>query len=107
MPRLRYLTTHINLPPGCPSGAVIREFLRLVFEEYGWFAPRRYGYFATWNQKLALRRIDYDALIALYEEKQSLSIAARTDSDFICIFRVFSTLSGQDCGPEAVRMGRT
>jgi hypothetical protein len=86
MPRLRYLTTHINLPPGRPPAAVIREFLQLVFEKYRWFAPTRYGFFATWNQKLDPRRIDYDALIATYEERHSLCIGARTDSDYICIF---------------------
>jgi hypothetical protein len=86
MPRLRYLKSTIALPPGCPPSAVVREFLRLVFEKYRWFVPMRYGWFATWDQKIEPNHIDYDALVALYEEHRSLCIAARTDSDYICIF---------------------
>ncbi len=83
---VRYLSTEICLPPGPPSGAVIEEFLRLVFEKYRWFAPRRYGSFASWDEELDPNRIDYSALVALYEKHHSLSVAARTDKDFICIF---------------------
>jgi hypothetical protein len=83
---VRYLSTEISLPPGPPSGAVIEEFLRLVFEKYRWFAPRRYGKSASWDEELDPNQIDYSALVALYEKYQSLSVAARTDKDFICIF---------------------
>ena len=83
---MKYLITEFSLPPGLPYGRVIREFLQLVFLTYRWFAPMRYGHFAVWNKQLDPERIDYDALIALYEENQSLCVAARTDKDFICIF---------------------
>jgi hypothetical protein len=86
MPRFRYLTTFINLPPGRPSSGVVREFLRLVFENYRWFAPRRYEHVPSFEKQLDPGHIDYGALIATYEEHQSLCVAARTDSDFICIF---------------------
>lgn len=86
MPRFRYLKSNIDLPPGCPSSAVIREFLRLVFEKYRWFVPRRYEHVPSFEEPLDPDRIDYGALIATYEEHQSLCIAAQTDSDFICIF---------------------
>ncbi|MCY1082002.1 hypothetical protein [Archangium lansingense] len=86
MPRFRYLKSNIDLPPDCPSSAVIREFLRLVFEKYRWFVPMRYEHVPSFEEQLDPDRIDYDALIATYEEHQSLCIAARTDSDFICIF---------------------
>jgi hypothetical protein len=83
---MKYLITEFSLPPGLPSGRVIREFLQLAFSKYRWFAPMRYGHFAVWNKTLDPERIDYDALIALYEERHSLCVAARTDKDFICIF---------------------
>jgi len=83
---VKYLTTEISLPPGPPSSRVIREFLRLIFATYRWFTPMRYGWFASWDQKVDPERIDYDALVALYEEHHSLCVAARTDKDFICIF---------------------
>jgi hypothetical protein len=86
MPRLRYLTTYINLPPGSPSSDVIRAFLRLTFEKYRWFVPRRYEHGPSFEIPLDPNCIDYDALIATYEEHRSLCVAARTDSDFICIF---------------------
>ncbi len=83
---VRYLSTEIWLPPGPPSGAAIAEFLRLAFEEYRWFTPMRYGKSPSWDEKLNPEHIDYGALISVYEEHQSLCVAARTDKDFICIF---------------------
>ncbi|MGZ3457961.1 MAG: hypothetical protein ACXU86_05570 [Archangium sp.] len=83
---MRYLSTKISLAPGLPSSAVVREFLRLVFAEYQWFTPMRFGWFATWDRKIDPERIDYDALVELYEEHHSLCVAARTDKDFICFF---------------------
>lgn len=86
MSRLRYVTTDICLPPGRPSSAVVREFLRLVFEKYRWFVPTRYDSIPAFDQQLDPQCIDYGALIAVYEEHQSLCVAAQTDSDYICIF---------------------
>jgi hypothetical protein len=83
---VKYLTTKISLNPGLPAGAIIKEFLQLAFSKYRWFVPVRYGGFAIWNQKIDPERIDYDALVAVYEERQSLCVAARTDKDFLCIF---------------------
>ncbi len=82
---MRHLTTKISLYPGVPSTERIGRFLRLVFEDYRWFAPERYG-LGFMDGELDPRRIDYDALGALYEEKQTLCIAARTDQDFLMIF---------------------
>ncbi|MFY0571501.1 hypothetical protein ACN28E_47785 [Archangium lansingense] len=48
--------------------------------------PRRYEHVPSFEEQLDPGHIDYGALIATYEEHQSLCIAARTDSDFICIF---------------------
>jgi hypothetical protein len=83
---IQHLSTDISLPPGLPSGLVIKEFLQLVFEKYRWFVPRRYGWFASWNKEVDPDCIDYDELVSVYEEHQSLCVAARTDRDFICIF---------------------
>jgi hypothetical protein len=84
--RHRHLTTEVWLPPLLPSSATVAELLRLVFIRYRWFAPVRYGAFASWNERLDPDHIDFDALLAVYEERQSLCVAARTDSDYICIF---------------------
>jgi hypothetical protein len=59
----RSLTTKIRLPPGIPSGSVIREFYRKVFEEYRWFRPMRYAR-AFLDKPLDPDHIDYDALVA-------------------------------------------
>jgi hypothetical protein len=83
---VQYLSTEIGLPPGPPDGAVIREFLRLIFEKYRWFTPMRYSRFPSWDEKIDPAHIDYDALVSLYERHHSLCVAARTEKDFICIF---------------------
>ena len=77
----RYLTTYIDLPPGVPPGSVMGEFLRLAFEEYRWFKPVHYGR-ANLNERLDPNHIDYDALVAYYEEYKSITVTARTDRDF-------------------------
>ena len=79
------LTTRICLPPGIPSGTVIREFLQLAFEKFRWFSPARYG-LSFLDGRLSAERIDYDALLEFYEERQTLCVAARTDRDFFLIF---------------------
>ncbi|WNG40324.1 hypothetical protein F0U61_46550 [Archangium violaceum] len=85
MARLRYLTTDIELPPGRPSSTVVQEILRLVLVKHRWFVPERYGGTPSFDEQLDPDRIDHGALLATYEEHRSLCIAARTDSDFICI----------------------
>ncbi|HZI06855.1 MAG TPA: hypothetical protein VEZ71_22710, partial [Archangium sp.] len=62
MPRFRYLKSNIALPPGSPSSAVVRELLRLVFEKYRWFVPRRYEHGPSFEKQLASGPIDYGAL---------------------------------------------
>jgi hypothetical protein len=82
---MRHVSTYISLPPGVPSGAVIREFLHLVFSKYRWFAPARYG-MAFLDGKLSPERIDFDALLDFYEKRQTLCVAAKTDRDFLWLF---------------------
>lgn len=79
------LTTRICLPPGTPSGTVVREFLHLAFEEFRWFSPARYG-MSFLDGRLSQDSIDYDALLTFYEERKTLCVAARTDRDFFLIF---------------------
>jgi hypothetical protein len=83
---MRYLTTNIDLPPGWPSSAVVRELLQYIFMKYRWFVPARYGSLPSFDEQLDPQRIDYDALLAVYEKHQSLCVAAQSDSDYICIF---------------------
>jgi hypothetical protein len=76
------LTTRICFPSGVPSGELLHTFLRLVFEEFHWFEPMRYGY-TSLKRKLDPRRIDYSSLVAFYETRlAALCVAARTDRDF-------------------------
>lgn len=82
---MRYLDTKISLPPGVPSTALVCRLLRLIFEEYRWFRPVRFG-MAVMDGKLDPARVDYDALGAFYEERSTLFVAARTDRDFISFF---------------------
>ena len=82
---MRQLKTEISLPPGIPSSDTLRAFLHLTLEEYRWFAPMRFG-FAFLNGRLNPEQINYDALLAFYEERKNLCIAARTDRDFFLFF---------------------
>ncbi len=84
--RHRPIRTELCLPPTLPPTRVVEELLRLIFTRYRWFTPMRYGAFASWNERIDPEHVDFNALIAVYEEHQSLCVAARTDSDFICIF---------------------
>jgi hypothetical protein len=81
----RHLTTEIWLPPGVPTSSVIREFYRRVFEEYRWFRPVRYAR-AFLDKRLDPDHIDYDALVAYYEEYKNITVAAKTDRDFFLIY---------------------
>jgi hypothetical protein len=56
--------------------------LRLGFEQYRWFTPMRYGT-GTLRETLDPKRIDFDVLLAFYEEHERLCIAARTDQDYL------------------------
>ena len=79
---MRHLETQIELPPGLLSTTVVREVLRLGFEQYRWFTPMRYGT-GTLRHKLPPERTDFDALLAYYEENERLCVAARTDQGFL------------------------
>ncbi|MCP3140087.1 hypothetical protein [Pyxidicoccus xibeiensis] len=78
------ITTRINLPPVPPTSSEVRALLRRIFEDYRWFHPVRYDRFGH-DGRLDPRRIDYDALVASYEEKRSLMVLAWTDRDFISL----------------------
>ncbi|WP_257461604.1 hypothetical protein [Archangium lipolyticum] len=78
---MRHLETQIELPPGLLSSAVVREFLRLGLEQYRWFTPMRYGT-GTLRETLDPKHVDFDVLLAFYEERECLCVAARTDQDF-------------------------
>jgi hypothetical protein len=86
----RPLTTRISLPPGLLDRSSVREFLRRAFAEYRWFRPTRFGR-ASIDKTLDPAHIDYDALAAYYEELQDITVAARTDRDFLLIFPAMNT----------------
>ncbi len=82
---IQRLTTQLYLPPGIPTGGVIREFLQLAFEKYQWFSPARYG-MAFLDGMIDPGHIDLDALQAFYEERKTLCVAAKTNRDFLLVF---------------------
>jgi hypothetical protein len=79
------LTTRIWLPPGIPPTPRVREFLQLVFAEFRWFLPVRFG-MAFLDGRLDPERPEYDVLLEFYEEYKTLCVTARTDRDFFLIF---------------------
>jgi hypothetical protein len=81
---MKYMRTIINLPPGVTSRPVIPTLLRLIFDQYRWFRPERYG-LGVLQERLDPHRIDYDALLGFHEQFSSITIGARTDRDFVLI----------------------
>ena len=79
---IRYLDTYISLPPGRLAGELVGEFLDIVLRKYRWFEPRRYGS-ASLAHAIEPTRLDLKPLIAHFEDRNSLCVAARTDRDFI------------------------
>jgi hypothetical protein len=80
----KYFATFIWLPPGFLPSAVTRDFFRRAFAEYQWFKPVHYGR-ANLTERLDPSHIDYDALVAYYEEYKSITVTARTDRDFFLL----------------------
>jgi hypothetical protein len=78
------LDTYIHLPPGPLSSNVLRQLLRLVFDEFRWFAPARYGYAST-AEKIPQASPTIEPLVAYYEEHKTLCISSRTEKDFIWV----------------------
>src|SRR5690242_10604350 len=79
---IKYFETQINLPPSHLAGEIVREFLDLVLRRYRWFEPRRYGS-ASLAKTIDPNRLDLTPLVAHYEERKNLCVAAKTDRDFI------------------------
>ncbi|WNG33160.1 hypothetical protein F0U61_05690 [Archangium violaceum] len=78
------IDTRIGLPPGPLSGEIVRELLELVLCKFRWFEPRRFGHVSL-EKSLDPARLDLAPIIAYYEERKKLCIAAKTDRDFIWV----------------------
>jgi hypothetical protein len=76
--------TFFSLPPGALSRAEVRDLFHRVFEQYRWFRPMRYG-FANPHEPFDPDDSTYGALLDYYEEHQSITVAARTDRDFLLL----------------------
>jgi hypothetical protein len=81
---MKPLLTRISLPVPLLPGTTVRALLELIFEKFRWFPPARYG-FAALDSALHPEQVDYAALLAVYEELKALTIAGRTDEDFLLI----------------------
>jgi len=79
---VKYLKTKVSLPPIRPTGELVGECLDLILRRHRWFEPRRYGS-AALDNAIDPNRIDLALLVAHYEDRNSLCVAARTDRDFI------------------------
>jgi hypothetical protein len=79
---INYLDTQVKLPPGKLSGDLVKELLGLMLRKFRWFEPKRYGY-ADLDKPIDPSRLDLNPLIAYFEERHYLCVAARTDKDFI------------------------
>lgn len=79
------LVTRISLPPSLLSSTEVRELLELLLEKYRWFRPARYG-FASLDASLDPKQVDYTGMVALYEELKAVTVAAKTDRDFLSLF---------------------
>jgi hypothetical protein len=64
--------------------AVFRQLLSLIFEEYRWFRPERFGR-ALMKGRMAPDDHAFDALVSYYDEFQNITISARTDRDFVML----------------------
>jgi len=82
---MKSFTTFFSLPPGTPPGSLVREFFHLVFEKYSWFRPVQYGRAFT-DGRLDPDRIDFDALVAFYEEHRNITVTARTERDYLLFY---------------------
>jgi hypothetical protein len=78
------ILTNVHLPPGPPSTTVVRRLLQLAFEEYRWFPPALSSCFGD-AARLEPANPDYEALLAHYDECQSVSVMDRMDEDFLSI----------------------
>ena len=77
-----FVDTFVCLPPGLPSGELVGKLLGIIFREYRWFEPRRYGS-SSLSKAIDPMCRDFTPLVAHYEERKNLCVAARTDKDFI------------------------
>jgi len=87
---MKYLETEIWLPPGVPSRETVREVLRLIFDEFSWFTPVRYGYLELDNA-LVPGDLGRHQLLAFYQKEEALQVGARTNQNFINIFPATNT----------------
>jgi hypothetical protein len=79
------LETQIHLPPETPSSSGARALLSLIFNEFHWFIPSRYGD-ADLSEPVPSSKSMLDVLLAYYEEHGHLCVAARTDQDYLWLF---------------------
>ncbi|HEX8700668.1 MAG TPA: hypothetical protein VF815_17590 [Myxococcaceae bacterium] len=81
---MKSLTTRLGLPPSGLPGATVRELLQLVLGKFRWFRPERYG-FAALDSPVDPEHVDYDRLVAAYEDLKALTVAGRTDKEFLLL----------------------
>jgi len=79
------LETKFSLLPGPLPIATVHQLFHRVFEEYRWFKPARYGR-ASLDRKLDPEHPDIDELAAFYERHQDITVAAKTDRDFVLVY---------------------
>lgn len=74
---MKTIKTDISLPPGNLPSSLARDVFRRVFEQYRWFRPVKYS-----RGLLNPDRIDFDALVAYYEECRNIMVTAPKEREY-------------------------
>ncbi|HVG60645.1 MAG TPA: hypothetical protein VNA24_18960 [Hyalangium sp.] len=78
---MKIIKTKISLPPGIVSSSLAREICRRAFEHYHWFRPIKYD-----RGPLDPDCINFDALIAYYEEYRNLMVTSHKEQEYLFFY---------------------
>jgi hypothetical protein len=78
---VKTIKTDISLPPGVPPSTLAREICRRAFEQHHWFRPVTYD-----RGRLDPDRIDFDALVAYYEEYRSITVTDHKEQEYFLFY---------------------
>lgn len=81
---MKSLHTTFDLPPGFLTPEKVRTLLHLMFEEYQWIKPKRYGNVDT-DLKLPSGRNFIDTLVSYYIDEQCLSLDSGSHCEWLSI----------------------
>lgn len=77
------ITTNIDFLPGLLSKDKAYEVLRLIFEEFRWFAPIEYGFGV--HRPLKPAQPYLDTLLDYYAQRRAVTVCSSEERDFILL----------------------